>query len=273
MTLEEMREKKTEYRLTCERIAQQSGVPLGTVIKIFSGLTKSPRKATFEALEKVFLEEEGKARRTAYSFAAPEAALVRESARDDSTAEKERFYTLEDYYALPEDVRAELIDGKLYYMTAPTRRHQMILGELYLLFRVCAEAHGLPCEVYLSPCDVRLDRDNYTMVQPDLLVICEDDYTEVRRVEGAPDLVVEILSPSTRMRDMSLKLYKYQNAGVREYWIVDPLKRRVTVYAFESENDYPEYYDFAATVPVHISKGSCSIDFSKILARLEARGW
>ena len=107
-------------------------------------------------------------------------------------------------------------------MSAPAVIHQKILGELHLLFRECTDAHEGECEVYLAPCDVRLDMDNKTMVQPDLLVICKEYDLGAKRFEGAPDLALEILSPSTRSKDMLLKLYKYQNAGVKEYWIVDP---------------------------------------------------
>jgi len=174
---------------------------------------------------------------------------------------KNRKYTIEDYYALPEDRRAELIDGVIYDMTAPSNIHQLILGDLYIKFRECAVEHHMPCDVMLSPCDVRLDRDNYTMVQPDLLVVCADEDGEWRRIEGAPDLVVEILSPSTRNKDLVLKLYKYQNAGVREYWIVDPKHRKIYVHYFEREDYAPEQYDFDSVIPVGISGGKCSIDF------------
>ena len=85
---------------------------------------------------------------------------------------------------------------------------------------------------------------------------------------------MEILSPSTRLKDMVLKLYQYQKAGVREYWIVDPKFRTVTVHYFENEEDYrPEYFSFRDEVPVHISAGNCCIGFSDILKKLEAHGW
>ena len=265
MTLEEMKQKKAEYRLTGEMIARESGVPLGTVLKIFSGFTKEPRKQTMEAIEKVFLQEEARKRRTSYDFSLPATETLRESSAQYRYG-NEKLHTIDDYYALPEDVRVELIDGKYYYMTAPTRKHQMVLGRLHALFLSCADAHDLPC-------DVRLDRDDYTMVQPDILVLCNEDNTEVRRVEGAPELVVEILSPSTRMKDQLLKLHKYQNAGVREYWIVDIEHRIITVHVFQDEDYCPERYDFSDTVPIRISEGRCSIDFSIILDRLEKHGW
>ena len=177
---------------------------------------------------------------------------------------KDGEYTLDDYYALPDERRVELIDGVFYDMSAPAVIHQKILGELFMLFRECTDAHEGECEVYLSPCDVRLDMDNKTMVQPDLLVICGPYDLGAKRFEGAPDLVLEILSPSTRSKDMLLKLYKYQNAGVKEYWIVDPERETVMVYDFRDDNFYPEKYDFDSVIPVHISNGQCSIDFSRV---------
>ena len=104
------------------------------------------------------------------------------------------------------------------------------------------------------------------MVQPDLLIICEKlDFLNLKRLDGAPALVAEILSPSTRSRDMILKLYKYQKAGVREYWIIDPKYRIVTVHRFDEEEYHPVTYTFQDEIPVGISDGMCAIDFSRIL--------
>ena len=252
MTIEEMRRKKIELGLTNEMLAEESGVPLSTIQKIFGGVTKAPRKSTIEAITRVL-----------------ENSYVADSAPSYSVNPKDRRYTIDDYYALPDDQRVELIDGVFYDMGAPALIHQKILGDLHILFRECADRHGMPCEVYLSPCDVRLDMDNYTMVQPDLLVICREYDIHAIRYEGAPDLVVEILSPSTRSKDMFLKLYKYQNAGVREYWVVDPEHRKVTVHYFETEEYQSKTYDFNSEIPVEISQGECSIDFSRIMSGLK----
>lgn len=241
MTIDEMKARKKELGLTNEMIASRTGVPISTVQKIFSGATKVPRKLTLQALEKVLSQPR----------------------------EKPHLYTIDDYYALPDDQRVELIDGVFYDMGAPAMVHQKILGDLYILFRECADRHDMPCEVYLSPCDVRLDMDNYTMVQPDLLVICREYDIHAIRYEGAPDLVVEILSPSTRSKDMLLKLYKYQNAGVREYWIIDPKYQEVTVHYFEAEDYRPQRYQFDMEIPIAISKGECKIDFSRIFKGLK----
>ena len=252
MTIEEMRRKKIELGLTNEMLAEESGVPLSTIQKIFGGVTKAPRKSTIEAITRVL-----------------ENSYVADSAPSYSVNPKDRRYTIDDYYALPDDQRVELIDGVFYDMGAPALIHQKILGDLHILFRECADRHGMPCEVYLSPCDVRLDMDNYTMVQPDLLVICREYDIHAIRYEGAPDLVVEILSPSTRSKDMFLKLYKYQNAGVREYWVVDPEHRKVTVHYFETEEYQSKTYDFNSEIPVEISQGECSINFSRIMSGLK----
>ena len=179
MTIEEMKRRKTELGLTSEMISQLSGVPLGTVQKIFAGTTKAPRRLTIEALEKVL----GRSDEASQAFPAAQG----------------RRYTLDDYYALPDEQRVELIDGVFYDMAAPTSLHQLILLQLSHLFDDYAEQHNMHCIVLTAPFDVRLDKDNYTMVQPDLLVICgEHDYLHMKRLEGAPALAVEILSPSTR---------------------------------------------------------------------------
>ena len=270
MTIEEIKSRKTALGLTNEMIAESSGIPLSTIQKIMSGATKAPRKLTLEAIESVLYAEEQR-RKGLKSRPSPEGAGQRPALSYESHHEKKKDgeYTLDDYYALPDERKVELIDGTFYDMSAPAVIHQKILGELYILFRECADAHDGQCEVFLSPCDVRLDMDNKTMVQPDLLVICHDYDLDAKRFEGAPDLVLEILSPSTRAKDMLLKLYKYQNAGVREYWIVDPDHERVLVYDFGTDSFYPDQYDFESLIPIHISEGLCSIDFSKVSRALK----
>ena len=177
-------------------------------------------------------------------------------------------YTMADYYALPDERRVELIDGELYDMAAPTAEHQLILGELYMQFRACAQAHGMPCRVFLSPCDVQLDSDDKTMVQPDLFVLCRDFDPKNRYIIGAPDLTIEILSDATRPKDLIIKTYKYKNAGVREYWIIDPAGKQVLVYDFSSDDLIPQRFSFFDEIPVHISAGKCVIEFGRISQEL-----
>ena len=291
MTIEELKNRKTALGLTNEMIAKAADLPLSTVQKIMSGATKAPRKSTLIAIETILaaeeqqrmninegmnINEEKSSRSSDFTYencpGRNTPNLVKEAAADynvsTSAPKKDGEYTLDDYYALPDERRVELIDGVFYDMSAPAVIHQKILGELYILFRECTDAHEGECEVYLSPCDVRLDMDNKTMVQPDLLVICRSYDLDAKRFEGAPDLVLEILSPSTRSRDMILKLYKYEKAGVREYWTVDPEHRTVTVHFFDTDHYDPLRYSFHDQIPVQLSEGKCTIDFSRIEERL-----
>ena len=272
MTIEEMRAKKTELGLTSAMLSELSHVPVSTIEKIFGGSTKAPRKQTIDAIADALIKE-SKKRTAAYEYPAfSTGGRVKEEAA--AYGKEQKKYTIDDYYALPDERRVELIDGVLYDMAAPSGIHQKILGELHILFRECIEQHGKDCEVFFAPFDVRLDKDNYTMVQPDLLLICnEPDLDNFRRLEGAPDMVVEILSPSTRSKDMILKLYKYKNAGVREYWIVDPDHHAVTVHMLQDEDYYPRIYGFESEIPVGISGGECSIDFSRVAKRLDRWGF
>ena len=270
MTIEEMKRRKISLGMTNEEIAIKAGIPLSTIQKIMGGVTKAPRKNTIDAIEEVIVHEERLRQEKfgGYRYTvspSPGAMEVHDSSPADASWPRQHSYTIEDYYKIPDERRVELIDGVIYDMAVPSVIHQKILGELHILFRECMDAHGEGCEVYLSPCDVRLDSDNRTMVQPDLLVICgKQDYLHMKRLEGAPDLAVEVLSPSTRSKDMILKLYKYEKAGVREYWIVDPEQRTVTVHFFDTYHYDPERYSFHDQVPVRISEGKCSIDFSRI---------
>ena len=261
MTIEEMKSRKKELGYSNETIAQLSGVPFSTVQKIFSGITNSPRQKTIEALEKVLRPVSASGAYVVEKKTSSQ-SLLRETAVP-YRAGRQGEYTLEDYYALPEDHRAELIDGEIFDMSAPTALHQMILGELYLHFRKCADDHCPSCRVFLSPCDVRLDDDNRTMVQPDLFVLCSDfDFVKNRSFNGAPDLTVEILSEATKSKDLLIKTYKYKKAGVKEYWIIDP--ERLEILAYDFEGNHLDKYTFNDQVPIRISKGRCKIDFTHI---------
>jgi len=184
---------------------------------------------------------------------------------------KQGEYTLEDYLALPYEERWELIDGYLIRMDSPTTEHQIILGNLYTAFRRCIDEHCASCKVLFAPTDVQLDMDNKTIVEPDLIVLCDLQKLRKKRIFGAPDLLVEILSPSTHSKDMLWKNSKYQKAGVKEYWMVDPEKRKVLVNLFEkTEGEYrSRLYGFDEEIPVGISRGECRIDFAPIQRELE----
>ena len=148
-------------------------------------------------------------------------------------------------------------------MSAPTIRHQDWVLELAIALKEFINKHRGSCKVHIAPCDVRLDKDDYTMVQPDLMVCCKRDRITEKRIEGAPDFVLEVTSPSSAYLDRHKTLQKYRDAGVREYWIVDPYKETVTVYHFEKSVE-PVHYTFADKVPVGIYGESCEIDFAQL---------
>jgi Uma2 family endonuclease len=148
-------------------------------------------------------------------------------------------------------------------MTAPLSEHQLAAGEIYHQLKSCAEEHEMSCIPAIAPFDVQLDKDEKTMLQPDVMIACDEELLQRRGIYGAPEFVLEVLSPSTRAKDQVIKLKKYQEAGCEEYWIVDIENRRVLVYLFKNEN-WPDIYSFDDRVPVGISEGLCEIDFTKV---------
>ncbi len=172
-------------------------------------------------------------------------------------------YTTDFIYSLPEGKRAELIDGQVYYMAPPTRIHQEIISELHYKIRSYFESHKGSCRVYPSPFAVFLNQDNRNYVEPDISVICDPRKLDDKGCNGAPDWVLEIVSPSSRRTDYHAKLFKYRTAGVREYWIVDPEKDRILVYNFETEDTWD--YTFHDTVKSGIYD-DFQIDFSSVAA-------
>lgn len=164
---------------------------------------------------------------------------------------KEGSFTYSDYLTWSDDERWELIEGTAYNMTpAPTVRHQQILGRLHL--EIGSALRDGPCQVLLAPLDVRLPEGSDTanekirsVVQPDLLVTCApDEKLDKAGCLGAPDLVVEILSPSTAFKDQTAKLTLYEKHGVKEYWIVNPVRETVTVYRLEDDGIYGKPEEF-----------------------------
>ena len=167
---------------------------------------------------------------------------------------QEHIYTSEDYWNLPEGQRAELVDGKLYAMAPPNRIHQEILGELHTAINNYIKSKNGTCKVYPAPFAVNLNADDKIWVEPDISVICDKDKLSDRGCKGAPDWIIEIVSPSSTRMDYSVKLFKYRTAGVREYWIVNPMKKAVQTYVFEGEED-SNLFSFDEEIPVYIFDG------------------
>ena len=169
-------------------------------------------------------------------------------------------YTLKAIYALPDGERAELIDGRIYSMAPPNRIHQKILMELCFILNNYVKVQQGSCEVYPAPFAVFIGKDDKNYVEPDIAVICDQNKLTEKGCNGAPDWIIEIVSPSSRRMDYYIKLFKYRTAGVREYWIVDSDKNRITVYNFESEDTIE--YSFSDIVASGIYP-ELSIDFNE----------
>lgn len=174
---------------------------------------------------------------------------------------QERIYTTEDIYNLPDGQRAELVDGRLYMMAPSSRRHQQIVGELFTIISNHIKSQNGTCEPYISPFSVFLNEDDRNYVEPDISVICDKNKLTDRGCTGAPDWIIEVVSPGSQRMDYMIKLFKYRTAGVREYWIVDQQKNRITVYNLEKE-DVAEY-SFKDVVKSGIYE-NLEIDFSGI---------
>ena len=252
MTVEEMKQRKKELGYSNEKLSELSGVPLGTVQKVLAGVTRSPRYETLIALERVLKKQTDR-----IGEALPETSEKRQGD-----------YTVEDYYLIPKERRVELIDGVIYDMASPTAIHQILSTELCNIIRSYISQQKGRCIVMAAPMDVQLDCDDKTMVQPDVMVVCDRDKITRKCIYGAPDLAVEILSDATKKKDMYVKLGKYMEAGVREYWLVDPDKKKVIVYDLEKV-EIPVIYGFTDQVPVRIFDGKCVVDFSLIYENIK----
>ena len=186
-------------------------------------------------------------------------------------AEK-RWYTFADVLTWDESEQMEIIGGEVFMRGTPSRLHQEISGEMSR--QLANYLEGKKCRVYHPPFAVRLferDEDSPedvdTMVEPDLTVVCDHDKLDEDGCKGAPDMVVEILSPSTQRHDRLVKLGLYQRAGVREYWIVSPEEQTVQVMLLDSGGvlQLHEVYDRDSIAKVNILDG-CFIELAKVFA-------
>lgn len=148
---------------------------------------------------------------------------------------REQVYTTDDIYALPDGERAELIDGQIYMMGTPSRIHQKLVGQLSRIIGNYIESNHGSCEIYPAPFAVFIKKDDKNYVEPDISVICDKSKLSDRGCEGAPDFIIEIVSPSSRRMDYYKKCTLYAESGVCEYWIVDPEKQRTMIYRYEDD--------------------------------------
>ena len=174
---------------------------------------------------------------------------------------KNDIYTIEDIYALPAGQRAELIDGQIYNMAPPSPLHQELVMELSATLRDYIKKNNGTCKVYPAPFAVFLNQDDQNYVEPDISVICDSNKMNDRGCNGAPDFIIEIVSPSSQRMDYLTKLFKYRTAGVREYWIVNPMKQTVQVYYFGNVEDSTQYsFDDEISVGIYDDLKICITD-------------
>ena len=246
MTIEEWKDKCSRMGFTAQEIADLSGVPVDTVRAVIWG-TQIPKFALWERLDEALKTSEETMVREALNYSCPN---------------KRQDYDINDYLAIPDGIRVELIYGVIYDMTAPSNIHQVLLIKIAGRINVFIEKNNGKCITFVAPSDVKLsEKDDKTVVQPDIFVVCDRDIAKKRFFESAPDLVIEILSPSTKKLDLGDKMRKYKETGVREYWIVDPDKNRIMVYNFETEDTGD--YTFSDSVKAGIYN-DFFINFSEI---------
>ena len=251
MTREEIIELKEKRGYSVAQLSQYSGVPEGTIRKIITGESKNPRVATLNALEKVLIGDE--------------TVFTGKSYKYDSQAivKKQGEYTVEDYMALPDGDRKELIDGVFYDMATPLFIHQEVVGYMFFEIKSFINANKGKCRVVVAPSAVQLDCDNKTMVEPDIYIVCNPEKVKKFGHYGAPDFVLEVLSDSTRNKDLKIKSFKYMNAGVREIWYID-LKTRTLITYYEGDDYLPAVHQLKGTLGLAIYDGRLEINLAEL---------
>lgn len=174
--------------------------------------------------------------------------------------------TLEQYESLPEHKRVEVFDGIAYDMASPSQIHQSVSMQLCTVINNYILHKKGPCRIFSAPFDVKLSDQPLIIVQPDIMVICNENNLDEKRCNGAPDFIIEIVSPENPADDYIRKLYYYEKYGVREYWIVDPGRKTITVNYFES-NILNVQYPFDSRIRVSIYD-DMFINFSEIARML-----
>lgn len=179
-----------------------------------------------------------------------------------ATQPQSEVITLEQYDALAENRRVEVYENIVYNMASPSQIHQSISMALSNIIYNYIKSRKIPCQVFTAPFDVKLSDKPLTIVQPDIMIICDKNKLDGKRCNGAPDFIIEIVSPGNPADDYIRKLYYYQNHGVREYWIVDPRRKTVAVNYFE-RNIVSVPYPFDSIIKVNVCD-DLFINFSEI---------
>ncbi|MBO4290232.1 MAG: Uma2 family endonuclease [Lachnospiraceae bacterium] len=273
MTIEEMKRIKKERGYSVMDIAEGTGLPIGTLTKIFSGQTETPRRATVRALEE-FFEKDSRSyglKNREYignGKALPEGSLLCETAISYGLPVKQQGeYTVDDLEDLDEWPRVELIDGVLYDMAVPRMNHARIIQALYDQVRDHIKRKGGNCEAFIAGAGVFLKDYKKNYLVPDLFISCDEEKSREDGLYGPPDFVVEVISPSSDKKDTVIKRKKYMESGVREYWIVDP--KRSSVFIYLKDDPIGRIHPLSGKLGVAIYNGELQIDLDEIAAILE----
>lgn len=255
MNIEQMCRRRKELGYSYRQLADLTRIPLGTIQKIFGGVTKSPRRETIKALERLLGDNEKGSDEELRTFLMP-------------GYEKDRGeLDLYDYYRIPDNMRAELIDGRFYEMEAQGLLEQMAAGLIGAQLIRQIEMKGLEWAALFASPSVRLNKDKWTVVEPDLIVVSARSKLQKKRIEGAPDFVLEVTSNATHKKDLVMKTYKYEEAGVHIYWILEPERRRLLTYDFSGKGELEIYEMDKDTEAVFELEGHVfRIDFGPVIA-------
>ena len=252
MLIDRIRELRNHAQLSDSALAELSGLPSERVNAILSGQEQNPDYASLLVLEEVLAT--GERIPFTYNPMMREPFVVRETGVPYQYKARNADYDIKDIEKLSEYQRAELIQGVLYMLAAPGRMHQFLVTELLYRIRRHIDDHRGGCRTYTAPFDVRLFADNTTCVLPDILVVCDKKKLTDKGCCGAPDWVIEIVSAGNSKHDYVIKKAQYRNAGVREYWIIDPFRKKLTVYTFASSEE-PKIYGYEEVVPSEVLPG------------------
>ena len=301
MDIKELKERKKALKLTTAELAYLAELPVSTVSKIMTGETKKPSYMTIEKIDKVLSHEEMLSRVRAYAdailkyiqehpdesvdqiqfeknyrkehgldnaplpYAQSEARAAGEMGKTDGSLALSHMgnVTVQMLDEIGEDRRLELIDGHLIINEYPKMRHQMVVQNLGRIIDDFIRSNSGDCKVFSVGVNVYLDEDDYTLVVPDIVVLCDDSRLNDNGIVGPPDWVMEVTSPSTRTRDYGKKMHKYMDAGVREYWIIDLEKEKVTTY-IEGEPMMVYIYSVEDEIPVYIYDGELKVSVGEV---------
>ena len=278
MEIDEMIRIKQQRGYSIRQIAEYSGVPEGTVRKIFSGQTENPRVATIIAIQKVLEGDESvyQGKNYLYDKNASEYEFFNEASDKDKisiVAETAFSYgqkssmTLSDVEKLPEECRCELIDGVIYDMGTASIVHQDIVAEFVTQTRNYIKGKKSKCKVVGNP-GVQIFNDDHNLLVPDLAIICRDKTPIEHYVKGAPEFCLEVISRWSVQRDYVVKLSKYAQAGVGEYWIIDPFKKMITIYS-KAEEYAPTIIPIKGKRSLQVFGSEFELDLDEIAAIIE----